>query len=38
MLPLSGPKVCGGGGWCKPILVLSFGQAEQQEQHLCEVA
>ena len=30
MLPLSGPKVCG-GGWCKPISVSSFAQAEQNE-------
>ena len=40
MLPLSGPKVCGGwvavgGGWwwvCKPISVLSLEQAEQLNQ------
>jgi hypothetical protein len=35
MLPGNGEKVCGGwvgGGWCRPIIVLSFGfgQAEQQ--------
>ena len=33
-LPGTGQKVCGGGGgWvvvCKPILVFSFGQAEQK--------
>ena len=31
MMPVSGPKVCGGGGgWvCKPILELSLEQAEQ---------
>ena len=34
IMPVSGPKVCGGwwvgGGWvCKPISVLSFDQAEQ---------
>ena len=28
--PLLGEKfVVGGGGWCKPISVLSFAQAEQ---------
>ena len=38
IMPVSGPKVCGvgggGGGWwvCKPISVLSFGQAEQYEE------
>ena len=33
-VPGTGLKVCGGmvgvvGGWCKPILVFSLGQAEQ---------
>jgi hypothetical protein len=31
MLPGSGLKVCGGGGWwvCNPISVISLGQADQ---------
>ena len=39
-MPGTGLKVCGGmvgvvggyggGGWCKPILVFSFGKAEQK--------
>ena len=28
-IPLLGEKFVVGGGWCKPIIVLSFGQAEQ---------
>jgi hypothetical protein len=39
MLPVSGPKVCGGGGgggWvCKPISVLSLEQAEQKKISNC---
>ena len=39
-MPGTGLKVCGGmvggmvGGWCKPILVFSLGQAEQ---YLCKL-